>query len=303
MCAGSEKFFKNNKTLNKTVLIDFSNIAYSSFYASVGIRHTDDDQKVALWRFFIFNSLLKIKNKFKPDEIVLAFDGGSWRKKAFTLYKAKRTIAREKSPVDYKKFFSDMDSFIEDLKDFPFGQIKVQYSEGDDIIAVLTEYLSTKRQEIIIVSVDKDLQQLQRYMNVKQWNPIKDAFVDCSNPYQFLNDHIIHGDTGDGIPNLLSDDDSILAEGKRQKRITSKIISEINEKGIDQFVIENGLIDKYNRNKLLIELSSETIPSEIQEKILYEYHNMDVKSDFMRVLGVLNKYNIKSLIDKVDQFL
>lgn len=301
--AGAEKFFKQDKTINTTVLVDISNIVYSSFYSSVGIRHTDDDQKVALWRFFIFNSLLKIKKKFNPDEMILALDGGSWRKEKFPLYKAKRTISREKSPIDFKKFFEDMNSFMDDLKSFPFGQIKVRSSEGDDIIAVMTEYLSPKRKEVIIVSVDKDLQQLQRFMNVRQWNPIKDAFVDCSNPYQFLNDHIIHGDVGDGIPNMLSDDDSILAEGKRQKRITQKIISEINEKGIDQFVIEQGLIDKYNRNKLLIELSNETIPGDLQEKILYEYHNMNIQADFMKVLGVLNKYNIKSLIDKVDQFL
>jgi 5'-3' exonuclease len=76
--------------------------------------------------------------------------------------------------------------------------------EADDVIAVLAKnYHESER--VLIVSNDKDFQQLQRYPNVEQYSLMKKQFLVCDNPEKFLMEHIIKGDSSDGIPNVLSD--------------------------------------------------------------------------------------------------
>jgi len=50
-------------------------------------------------------------------------------------------------------------------------------------------------------------------------------FLKCSDPSGYLLEHIIKGDRGDGIPNILSPSD-VFVTGGRQKPITKKKIVE-----------------------------------------------------------------------------
>jgi len=60
---------------------------------------------------------------------------------------------------------------------------------------------------VLISSGDKDFQQLQKYPGVAQFSAVKDEMIKCDDPRRFLVEHIIKGDTSDGIPNIRSPKD------------------------------------------------------------------------------------------------
>ncbi len=296
--------FQETKQINTTVIVDLSNTLHSTFHAQVRFDKTlqDDNQKYDFWRFLILNQLKYINQKFKPDEIVLAIDSTSWRKKEYKYYKANRVLAREKQKdFNAEEFYSITDQFIQELTDnFPYKVIKVSGAEADDIIGTLANKLS---QQIIIVSRDKDFKQLLKKPNVKLFDPILKEFKEEKDPYNFLIDHILRGDSSDGIPNMLSDDNVFVNSDKRQKRITKKVVESVNELGIEEYAIVNGLVENYERNKLLVELSDETIPKDIWNETVYEYNQQKPKGSYLKVLQFLRKHKIKSLVDSVDSFL
>ena len=74
----------------------------------------------------------------------------------------------------------------------------------------------------MIISSDKDFIQLHN-KNVQQWSPVTKKLVNGEVPAQYLFEHILKGDRGDGVPNVLSTDDSIV-NGIRQRPITRKYI-------------------------------------------------------------------------------
>ncbi len=293
------------KPKNNILIIDLSNILHSTFHAQVRFDRSlkDEFEKYAMWRFLILNSILNIKNKFQPDEIVLALDGKSWRKKWFNYYKANRVLARKKqTDINYEEFFKVSDEFIEEIIDImPYKVIKHNDAEADDIIGILAHYLKNKN--IIITSRDKDFKQLLKFSNITLYDPVTKKFLTSEDPYLFLIDHIVRGDSSDGIPNIFSDDNTFVDSSKRQKRITKKIIDEVFENGLEKFVVNNNLIKNYERNRKLIELSEETIPQEIWNDVIFKYNNIEPEKNYIKIIKFLRKHKIRSLIDKADKFL
>ena len=78
-------------------------------------------------------------------------------------------------------------------------------------LQVLTQhaYILDTGKPTLIVSGDKDFQQLQRYDNVKRWSPNLNKFIEPEDPQEFLKEHILKGDKSDGIPNILSNDNCL----------------------------------------------------------------------------------------------
>ena len=72
----------------------------------------------------------------------------------------------------------------------------------DDIIGTLCkEY---QDQKTMIMSGDKDFIQLQKYENVSQYSPITKKMINGHNPDTYIKEHILKGDSSDGVPNVLS---------------------------------------------------------------------------------------------------
>lgn len=289
---------QKKKAINSILIIDFSNLLHSTFYAKIRFDKTlkTNEEKYMFWRYLMLNQIASLKKKFEPDEIILAVDGGSWRKDYFKYYKARRAISREKSDIDYTEFYESGNKFIEEIISiFPYKTIQIKKAEADDIIGVLTETIPSNI-KIIIVSRDKDFKQLLKYQNVSIYDPIDKKLKQENDPHYFLIEHILNGDPGDDVPNLLSDDNVFINSDKRQKRITKKIVEKVKEIGIETFAIENNLIKNYERNRKMIELSSEQIPSNIVEEIKFQY-NQDNKNrpDYIKITQFLKSNKIKAL--------
>ena len=152
---------------------------------------------------------------------------------------------------------------------------------------------------VMIISSDKDFIQLQKYKNVKQFSPIQKKFVKDANPRTYLFNHIMRGDSGDGIPNVLSDDDTFITEKNqtplRQTRIDAWLENSDNlRESMDDDTYRN-----YQRNKKLIDLTD--IPETIQETIINNF-NGQTKTPNMKVLNYLIKKRCNHLIEVVEEF-
>jgi len=280
------------------MLIDVSGYLAASFFVSQNDKDVKtQEEKDALWKFILINMIQTARKKYNPDEVVLVLDSpNTWRKDYFKYYKARRTLKKKDDTTDWERYHKVSNEMLEEIKNhFPFKVIKVDKAEADDIIAILTEKNLEFSNKIIIVSKDKDFLQLLRYEKVVVYNPSEEKEMTVENPVEFLLLHYLKGDTGDDVPNLLSDDNVFVNSDKRQKSVSKKVIAEFLENP-EKYVIDNDLVNNYERNKKLITLSCEMIPEEIQIETEYKYSNITVNNDYESVMRYFIINNMNSLL-------
>jgi hypothetical protein len=164
------------------------------------------------------------------------------------------------------------------------------------VIAVLaTRYASIGK--VMILSSDKDFAQLQKYPNVEQYSPILKKVIKEPLPSLQLKQLIIRGDKGDGIPNILSKDETFV-DGIRQKPITeAKIINWLNQDP-KEFCTDE-MLRNFKRNEMLIDLTQ--IPESLKQSIIDSYDNTKAhtKQEF---LNYMMANRLKNLIEVIDEF-
>jgi hypothetical protein len=282
------------------IIIDYSQISIASFYSQPGAVLSEE-----FLRHMILNSIRMYAHKYKGEygQIVIACDGGaSWRKRVFPQYKAHRKKAREDSGMDWNLFFEYLNLIREEIKaNFPYKVVHIPSIEADDVIATLVKETQEfgKAEPVMIISSDKDFVQLHKYKNVKQFSPIQKKMVADPNPHLYLFEHIIRGDSGDGIPNILSADNTFV-DGLRQTPVTKKKIDAWLAGAEDlQKVMDTETYRNYQRNKLLIDLDQ--IPKEHTENIINTFENQEV-APRARILDYLIKKRCKMLVESVQEF-
>lgn len=235
---------------------------------------------------------VKFKNKYGP--IVLAQEGGSWRKDVFANYKIRRKDSHDKSKYDWKEIFEFAKKFNDELsQNFPYKSLKIEKAEADDVIAVLCEEYGNYT-PIMIVSRDQDFLQLQQYLHVKQYDPVKEQMLETNDPSQFLLDHVYAGDSVDDIPNFLSAD-NVFVEGIRQTPLTAKIKEQLKNK---TYVMTEEQQKNFNRNQVLINF--EYIPEEIKNNILDAYNNAETSKS--NIFNYFVKNRLRNLMDSVSDY-
>ena len=255
------------------ILIDLTQVLIASLMAST--RGGQEPINEDLVRHIALKSLAMYRKKYfnTYGELVLADDSYNvWRKDVFPHYKANRKKGRDNDSKDWGQIFDCITVIREELKyNFPYKYICISKCEADDIIGTLCEkYGDTEN--IMIISGDKDFQQLQRYGKVRQFSPITKSNIKLTKEQaeEYLVDHIIGGDTGDGVPNVLSQDD-VFVSGLRQRPLSKKKREIIK----DPLVANDDEVDRnLSRNRSLIDLSY--IPNEYKEQILQEFDNVQV---------------------------
>lgn len=287
------------------ILIDYSQVAIAnilSFKQDVQKgRPTTEVSNII--RHAIISTIKYYKKKFSADygSIVICADGKDvWRKTDFPLYKQHRKKNREEDTVDWKIIFETMSDVRQDLiKYFPYQVLHIPHAEADDVIAILVKERPLEKH--MIVSSDKDFKQLQKHGNVEQYSPLLRKRVnDASNKEaeEYIIEHIVRGDSGDGVPNVLSPDDIFISD-KRQKPITKKILSNFLEKGIN--ACENDEQRKnFLRNQKLVNL--DFIPKNIEDDILNSFNNNKPTGDKMTVYNYLIEKRCSLLLQEIEEF-
>jgi 5'-3' exonuclease len=282
------------------ILIDLNQVLISNLMQQI---NSDPKMKLDenLIRHMVLNSLRSYIKQFKSKygEIIIACDSKKyWRRDYFPFYKSNRKKDREKSDLDWTLIFETLNKIRDELKEyFPYKVIDVEGAEADDIIGVLTPRLASNS-DVLILSSDKDFVQLQKYQNVTQYSPILKKFIQVDNPKQYVKEHIIKGDRGDGIPNFLSPD-NVFALGGRQKSINTKKLSEWLNQNPEDFCTNDSLLRGYKRNQVLVDL--DYIPETIKSAIVETYDNAKAGNK-QKLMNYFIEKRLRNLIEVLDEF-
>jgi 5'-3' exonuclease len=282
--------------------MDYSQVMLATLFANIG-NHTNVEMSEDLIRHMFLTSLRSNRKKFKKEygEMVICCDGkNSWRREAFPYYKANRRAGREKSDLDWNEVFRIMGAIKDEMHEhFPYKVIHIDRCEADDIIgAICHEFgtsLNTGSEKFLILSGDKDYIQLLKYANVDQYDPVKKKFIRHANPTEYLFEHILKGDTGDGVPNVLSADNCLVL-GERQKPMTSKRIDAFKQ-SLDN--MDETTKIRYHRNKMVIDLAD--TPDTYKQQII-EAYNQEKTIGRSQLFNYFLQKKLKNLLTDIQDF-
>lgn len=284
------------------ILVDFNQVMLASFFANAGGHNVEIDENMI--RHMFLNSLRANRKKFTEEwgEIVICCDSKNvWRKDIYPYYKANRKKTRSESDIDWNELFTVIHQIRDEIDEsFPYKVINVDRVEADDIIATIVHEngteLNTGGEKFLILSGDKDYIQLQTYANVGQYDPIRKRWIRNDNPDKYLKEHILKGDAGDGIPNVLSPD-NCLAIGERQRPMTAKRLHALMEGGEENMNEE--VLSGYHRNKMMIDLKE--IPQNYKDQILESY-NKEKGIGREQLFNFFIKHKLKHLLTDLQDF-
>jgi 5'-3' exonuclease len=281
------------------IILDMNQISLAGLMMHLNMEKTDKPD-VGMVRHMILNSIRMHRQEFNEEygEIVLAYDSKHyWRGDFFPHYKQNRRKARSKDSKDWESIFECLNKIKQEIKDYlPYKVIEVHGAEADDVIGTLAKKYPDEK--IMIVSGDKDFIQLQKFSNVSQYSPILKKTINGEDPNEYIKVHILKGDSSDGIPNVLSND-NVFVEGLRQKPLSKKKIEAWKDGNFDNTMATDEVVRNYSRNKNLIDL--ECIPVDIQTNILKEFSEAPC-GDRSKMLTYFIENKLKELTDSIGDF-
>ena len=280
------------------ILVDMNQISVASVMMHLHISKSKEiDDNVV--RHMILNSLRMYRTRFSSEfnELVLCYDSKHyWRRDYFPEYKSGRRKTREKSSHDWDAIFLCLNQIKDELRNYmPYKFLEIYGAEADDIIGALCSEYS---EEIMIISGDKDFIQLQKFPNVKQYSPITKKMVNGKNPGGYLKEHIFRGDTSDGIPNVLSPDNTF-TEGLRQKPLGKNKIASWVEHEFEDVAPNDEVKRNYQRNRKLIDLTY--TPDELSMEIISTYKEAPF-GDRSKILNYFMQNRLRNLTESIGEF-
>lgn len=149
------------------------------------------------------NTILYMKEKYSPDELIIAFDTAkpTFRHLMYNGYKATRDPAPEEFKIQRQ-------AIVPILKTMNICVIEKEGYEADDIIGTISTIESKAGNKVNIISADHDLLQLCNGLvslvvpnNPEDiWTPIEIMNEYSVTPKQFIDVKTLMGDKSDNIP-------------------------------------------------------------------------------------------------------
>jgi DNA polymerase-1 len=155
-----------------------------------------------------FRSLKPLVDQFEPNRVYFTLEGHP--KRRFELlpeYKANRIP--DQTTEDGKDKYKSLEDFFRQAnvitkalcEMFPVSVMRHRDYEADDLIFNVIKNAS-EAVEFVVVSTDTDfIQLLQKFPNVKLYNPVNKAFVEAPD-YDYVTWKALRGDGSDNIPGI-----------------------------------------------------------------------------------------------------
>ncbi len=279
------------------ILVDMNQISLANVMMHLHMTKFDRPEDNTV-RHMILNSLRMYRTRFSSEfgELVLCYDSKHyWRRDYFPQYKASRRTKRATDSKNWDAIFECLNTIKAEIKEnLPYKVLEVYGAEADDIIAALCLELEFDNGKTLILSGDKDFIQLQKYTNVTQYSPITKKFVNGEDPKQYLKEHILNGDSSDGVPNVLSPDHTF-TDGLRQRPLGKKKIEKFLDVGFPNGEVERN----FQRNEKLIDLTKS--PDNIFHDCLKAYKDAP-EGDRSNLLNYFIEKRLKTLTDSIGEF-
>jgi 5'-3' exonuclease len=315
------------------ILVDTAN----TFFRARHVVRGSLEDKVGMSLATVLGSVRKAWRDFKGDHVVFCLEGRSWRKDHYPPYKRQRTEARAaQSPREAEEdrvFWETFDQFKEFITEKTNCTVlHNQQLEADDLIAGWIQ--SHPNDTHVIISTDGDFAQLIA-PNVKQYNgvsqvttthegyfdekgkPVKDKKTKevkpAPNPEWLLFEKCMRGDTSD---NIFSAYPGVRVKGTKNKVGLTEAFEDRANKGwawnnlmlqrwTDHEGLEHRVLDDYNRNKLLCDLTEQ--PEEIR-KIINETINTATTAEKnipqvgIRLMKFCAAYDLQKINEQVQSY-
>jgi DNA polymerase-1 len=195
-------------------LIDGYALIYRAFFAMISrpLTTSKGENTSAAWG--VVNFLQRLINNHAPDYIGWVHDSGlSFRHETYPAYKATREKLTEELQADFNR---GMERISEILDAFQVPVLSVKGYEADDVIGTLATQAVQTALNVVIVSGDKDFQQLVRPgvwllnpgrggpANVEeQWVSVENANERLGVPPNRVIDYLaLVGDSSDNVPGV-----------------------------------------------------------------------------------------------------
>ncbi len=284
------------------IIVDVSNVAMSVSMSHF-LREKEQLTEAQLRRSFLY-TFKKITQEYAKymgsHGLVLAFDSKHyWRTDVFPLYKKNRKKMKEESKFDFGLFYEHLNTLKAEFKDeLPYRAVEVYGTEADDVICVLSLAVSVD-EPVLIYSADKDFLQLQEKRTnhpIKQYSKRDRAFITFDDRELTALEHVIGGDSSDGIPNIWSDDDVFMPNDKKSKPFTKKMKQTLASLGWDNVhhIFKNEVeMQRYKRNCELILF--ENIPKEYRRAVVEEYQTQREKT-IPPILNYAMKHRVMDIL-------
>jgi DNA polymerase-1 len=195
-------------------LIDGYALIYRAFFALISrpLTTSKGENTSAAWG--VVNFLQRLITEHKPEYIGWVHDSGlSFRTEKYPAYKATREKLTEELQSDFNR---GMERISEILEAYRFPVLSLKGYEADDVIGTLAKQAVDASLNVVIVSGDKDFQQLVRpgvwLLNPgrggpasveEQWVGVENATERLGVPPERVIDYLaLVGDSSDNVPGV-----------------------------------------------------------------------------------------------------
>lgn len=192
------------KTHCRWLLVDVSGLLYRAHFSLGQLTDPTGVPSGALFGFI--RSFLKTEKHISPDKSIAIFDGPSNKQSRLALYPEYKAH-RKPTPIELIEQSKAAQHFCQL---FGLPMLAISGVEADDVIATVARHaLQDPHAEIIIVSCDKDLNQLLA-PQISICNPVKETTLTEATfitewgitPKQFIDYLAIVGDASDNVPGI-----------------------------------------------------------------------------------------------------
>jgi DNA polymerase-1 len=195
-------------------LVDGYALIYRAFYALISrpLTTSKGENTSAVWG--IANFLQRLLTNYKPDYLGWVHDSGlSFRHETYPAYKATREKLSEELQADFDR---GMDRIGQLLEAHRIPIISLPGFEADDVIGTLVSKAVSQGLNVVVVSGDKDFQQLVRpgvwLLNPgrggsagveEHWVSVENATERLGIPPEYVTDYLaLVGDSSDNVPGV-----------------------------------------------------------------------------------------------------
>ena len=302
----------------KWLLVDTANILFrvASAHGKYNTSGTPEEQ-AGLAMHMALNTLNKYYKQFKPDQVAVTFEGRKNWRKGYTasskcvsgkLYKGNRVKDASMEP-----FFALIESFADLVRNHTsFVCLSRAELEGDDVFSGFVQSMTSRGDEVIGLSGDKDFAQLMDIPNFTLINPDdgkqRDLVKLCgvNNAKYFMFEKAFRGDSGDNV---------MTAYPRVQRKRLMKafeneyeLVKLLNEtwtfKDVDTGESKTFRVgDLWDENNVLMNLRAQ--PEEIKQLITDTIENSlqsHGKFSLFHFTKFCGKFNLKQIAENSTQF-